>query len=55
MLIAKVFFIFIVDKALLDDEELDHRTIPIRDVILLADYRERLAVRILKYSLCYNA
>ncbi|XP_012572231.1 uncharacterized protein [Cicer arietinum] len=32
-----------VDKALLDDEELDHRTIPIRDVILLADYRERLA------------
>ncbi|CAK8578869.1 unnamed protein product [Lathyrus sativus] len=32
-----------VDKALLDDEFLDQRTLPIRDIILLADYKERLA------------
>ncbi|XP_058731441.1 uncharacterized protein LOC131603183 [Vicia villosa] len=32
-----------VDKALLEDEFLDQRTLPIRDIILLADYKERLA------------
>ncbi|CAK8578868.1 unnamed protein product [Lathyrus sativus] len=32
-----------VDKALLDDEFLDQRTLPIRDIILLAEYKERLA------------
>ncbi|CAI8619033.1 unnamed protein product [Vicia faba] len=32
-----------VDKALLEDEFLDQRTLPIRDIILLAEYKERLA------------
>ncbi|CAI8619034.1 unnamed protein product [Vicia faba] len=32
-----------VNKALLEDEFLDQRTLPIRDIILLADYKERLA------------
>ncbi|CAJ2676958.1 unnamed protein product [Trifolium pratense] len=32
-----------VDKALLDDEYLDQRTLPLRDIILLAEHKERLA------------
>lgn len=38
-----------MDKALLEtpEDELDPQTLPIRDIILLADYRERLAVCIL--------
>jgi hypothetical protein len=45
-------FIFIVDKALLDDDYLDQRTLPLRDIILLAEHKERLAVSILKYYYC---
>ncbi|WJX53600.1 hypothetical protein P8452_39579 [Trifolium repens] len=32
-----------VDKALLDDDYLDQRTLPLRDIILLAEHKERLA------------
>lgn len=32
-----------VDKALLENDYLDQRTIPIRDIILLAEHKERLA------------
>jgi hypothetical protein len=41
-----------VDKALLDDDYLDQRTLPLRDIILLAEHKERLAVSILKYYYC---
>jgi len=41
-----------VDKALLEipEDELDPRTLPMKDIILLAEYRERQAVCIL-YSI----
>jgi len=45
-------FIFIVDKALLENDYLDQRTIPIRDIILIAEHKERLAVSILNYNYC---
>ncbi|CAI8618161.1 unnamed protein product [Vicia faba] len=43
-----------VDKALLDDKFLDQRTLPIRDIILHADYKERLAMSILNYNYCVS-
>jgi transcription factor TFIIIB component B'' len=45
---------FIVDKALLEipEDELDPRTLPIKDIILLAEHRERLAVGIISSNLC---
>ena len=42
-------FLFPVDKALLEipEDELDRLRIPIKDIILLEEHRERLAVCIL--------
>ena len=48
------FFFFIVDKALLEipEDELDLRQIPIKDIILLEEHREWLAVCILYSNPC---
>jgi hypothetical protein len=45
-------FILIVDKALLDDDYLDQRTLPLWKIILRAEHKERLAVSIIKYNYC---
>jgi hypothetical protein len=41
-----------VDKALLDDDYLDQRTLPLWKIILRAEHKERLAVSIIKYNYC---
>jgi len=48
------FFFFSVDKALLEipEDELDRLNIPIKDIILLEEHRERLAVCILYSNPC---
>lgn len=44
--IELLYFSFLVDKALLEtpEEEIDPQRLPIKDLILLAEHKERLAV-----------
>lgn len=43
-----------VDKKLLDmpEDEIDYRSLPIKDLIILAEVRERIAVKILLLCSC---
>lgn len=47
-------FSFVVDKALLETpwDEIDHQRLPIKDLILHAEYRERSAVLFLRSNSC---
>ncbi len=47
--IELLFIYFLVDKILLEtpEDEIDPRKLPIKDLILLAEHKERLAVHIL--------
>jgi hypothetical protein len=47
---SESIFIFIVDKAVLEDDYLDHRTLPLRDISRHAECMERSAVSILNYN-----
>jgi hypothetical protein len=49
-----ISFSFVVDKALLETpwDEIDHQRLPIKDLILHAEYRERSAVHCLYSNSC---